>query len=123
MTLKLYHFWKKYRSGNKPATGGWRLYPPDQARRHGGHFRAVPSQIINACAPKERNRPGATSVHFGACAPQKNCLFLLSVSKISFQDEKYECTPKLSLRFRAEDVLFFLVFTPEFVDQKRDPYH
>ena len=54
-----------------------------QARRHGGisgpplqittcapQARSVPP--IEDCTSKESNMPGATGMHFGACAPPKN---------------------------------------------------
>ena len=50
---------------------------PVQARRHGEHFEAVPPSQNHClclppsedCAPKEGKKPGATGVHFRACAP------------------------------------------------------
>ena len=104
--------------------------PSTQARCLGRAFRgrapqitacALPSKKRAPCAQKESNRPGATRVCFGACAPPKYCLCPPSVSKVLFQDKKHECTPKLSLRFCAEDLFF--VFTLEFVGKKRDPHH
>ena len=94
----------------------------------GGDFEAVPPQIPpcthqarnvptkRGLCPKERNRPGATEVHFGICA-------FPSVSKVSFQDQNYEWTPRRSLWLRAEDLFFFLVFIAEFVGKNRDPHY
>ena len=60
---------------NRSGSTGW--------KEGEGHFGAVPPNHClcpssENCAPKESNRPGATGMHFGTCAPPT------SVSKVSF---------------------------------------
>ena len=57
----------------------------------------------------------------GTVPPPKYCLCPPSMSKVSFQDKKLECTPRVSIRFCAKDL--FLVSTIEFVGKERDPHH
>ena len=100
-----YLLWKKTRlpikslyPGPTPRWGISRPSPPNHC--------LYPSED---CAPKESNRTGTTGAYFGACAPPKYCLCPPSVRKASFQDEKHEWTKILrrSLRFRAEDLVFW----------------
>ena len=111
-------------------------FNPDQSPL--GPFRGGATQIT-ACAPPARNVPpkqemcpqarivpqtkvtGPVPLECisGLVPPQNTARAPPSVSKVSFQDEKYEWRPRRSLRFNAEDPFF--VFTPEFVD--RDPHH
>ena len=57
------------------------------------------------CVLKKSNKPGATGVHFGACALQNTVCAPSSLSEISFQDEKHESIPRL--RLRAEDLFLW----------------
>ena len=108
-----------------------------QARRHGGAFRGHSPKLLvppppckreicspsKDCAPKESNTPCAAGVHVGACIPQTTACALPSVSKVSLQDEKHEWTTIRSLKFRAEDLFLFSVYTPKFAGKNRDPHH
>ena len=85
--------------------------PSLQALRH-GHFGAVPHPNHCLCPPsedcasKENNRSSGTWAYFRVCAPQ-NTACAPQAWVVPFQDEKHEWTPRRSLRFRAEDPLFF----------------
>ena len=94
---------------------------PGPAPRRGAFRNCVPPNHClwfpkrEVCSPredyasKESNKPAATGMQFGPWAPQKILLVPSQVwVKFSFRTKKLKGTPRLSLKFCAEDLCFSL---------------